>query len=129
PLSDAVPVPKAGALLLFHYPSTWNHVLGDHAVSFRILPLGPTETQLTTKWLVHRDAEPGVDFDLQKLTEVWLATHQEELRVCQANQLGVSSPAYSPAGYSPVQEAGVMQFVDWYCARLIEHLSGAPAAG
>ena len=24
--------PKIGALLLFHYPSTWNHVLGDHAV-------------------------------------------------------------------------------------------------
>jgi len=38
-------------------PSTWNHVLGDHATTFRVLPLSPTETQLTTKWLVHKDAE------------------------------------------------------------------------
>ncbi len=122
PLSDTPGLTDIGALLMFNYPSTWNHVLGDHAISFRLLPLSPTETQLTTKWLVHRDAQPGLDFDLQKLTEVWLATNEEDRRVCQENQLGVNSPAYSPAGYSPVQEAGVMQFVNWYCGRIIAHL-------
>jgi len=122
PLSDAITAADTGALLMFHYPSTWNHVLGDHAISFRVLPISPTETQLTTKWLVHRDAEAGVDFDLHKLTEVWLATNEEDRRVCQENQLGVNSPAYSPAGYSPVQEAGVMQFVNWYSGRMIRHL-------
>ena len=56
-LSDAIPRDlNIGALLLFHYPTTWNHFLGDHAISFRVLPLGPTCTELTTKWLVHRDA-------------------------------------------------------------------------
>ncbi|MBE7186363.1 MAG: aromatic ring-hydroxylating dioxygenase subunit alpha, partial [Methylobacterium mesophilicum] len=29
PLSDSVLTPKIGTMLLFHYPSTWNHVLGD----------------------------------------------------------------------------------------------------
>jgi Rieske 2Fe-2S family protein len=124
PLSDQLAGADVGALLMFHFPSTWNHILGDHAVSFRVLPLSPTETQLTTRWLVNRDAEPGVDFDLQKLTEVWLATNEEDQRVCQENQLGVNSPAYSPSGYSPVQEAGVMQFVDWYCGRIREYLAG-----
>ena len=37
-----------GTLLLFHYPPTWNHVLADHAVTFRVLPLGPELTQVTT---------------------------------------------------------------------------------
>lgn len=124
PLSDSVPRGDVGALLMFHYPSTWNHVLADHAISFRVLPLSPTETQLTTRWLVHQDAEPGVDFDLKKLTEVWLATNEEDRRVCEENQCGVNSPAYSPAGYSPLQEAGVMQFVDWYCGRLRAYLEG-----
>ena len=44
PLSDEVTEPNIGALLLFHYPTTWNHILGDHAVTFRVLPLGPTQT-------------------------------------------------------------------------------------
>src|SRR5262249_26121321 len=51
-LSDSIaPQVKIGSLLFFHYPSCWNHLLADHAISFRVLPLGPTRTQLTTKWL------------------------------------------------------------------------------
>jgi Rieske 2Fe-2S family protein len=65
PLSDSIPRElNIGTLLLFHYPTTWNHVLADHAISFRVLPLSPTRTALTTKWLVHRDAIEGVDYDI-----------------------------------------------------------------
>ena len=106
-------------MLLFHYPTTWNHVLGDHAISFRVLPIGPMETQLTTKWLVHRDAVEGVDYDLKTLTEVWLATNDQDRRIVEENQVGIRSPAYEPGPYSPVHEGGVSQFVDWY-ARTIE---------
>ncbi len=45
--------------------------MADHATTFRMLPLTPTTTQLTTKWLVHKDAVEGVDYDLKRLTEVW----------------------------------------------------------
>jgi glycine betaine catabolism A len=123
PLSDSVTDSDIGALLMFHYASTWNHVLADHAISFRVLPLGPTETQLTTKWLVHKDAREGVDYDPRRLTEVWLATNEEDRRVCQENQLGVNSPAYAPAAYSPIHEAGVMQFTSWYRNHLVQRLT------
>jgi glycine betaine catabolism A len=123
PLSDSVPAEGAGALLMFNFPSLWSHVLADHAISFRVLPLGPTETQLTTKWLVHKEAREGVDYDVERLTAVWLATNEEDRRVCQENQLGVNSPAYAPAPYSPVQEAGVMQFVSWYRSHLLRRLT------
>jgi Rieske 2Fe-2S family protein len=118
PLSDTVTEPDIGTLLLFHFPTTWNHVLADHAISFRVLPLSPTKTQLTTKWLVHRDAVEGVDYDVKELTRVWLATNAADTRNCQENQIGVNSPAYDPAPYSPIHEAGVTQFVDWYCTQL-----------
>ena len=62
--------------LLFHYPSIWNHVLGDHAVSFQVLPIGPMQTQVRTKWLVHKDAVEGKDYTIEDLTHVWLATNQ-----------------------------------------------------
>jgi glycine betaine catabolism A len=123
PLSDSVTEPDIGTLLLFHFPTTWNHVLADHAISFRVLPISPTETQLTTKWLVHRDAVEGLDYDVQELTKVWLATNAADTRNCQENQIGVNSPAYSPAPYSPVHEAGVTQFVHWYCTHLEARLT------
>ena len=122
PLSDGVTEPDIGSLLLFHFPTTWNHVLADHATTFRLLPLTPTTTQLTTKWLVHKDAVEGVDYDLPRLTEVWKATNESDRRVCQENQIGVNSPVYDPAPYSPVHEDGVMQFVEWYCTHLEERL-------
>jgi len=118
PLSDAVTEANTGTLLLFHYPSTWNHVLADHALSFRMLPISPSETMLTTKWLVHKDAVEGVDYDLARMTEVWLATNDADRRICQENQIGVASPAYDPAPYSPIHEGGVTQFVNWYCTHL-----------
>ena len=123
PLSDTVTERDIGTLLLFHFPTTWNHVMADHATTFRLLPLTPTTTQLTTKWLVHKDAVEGVDYDLKRLTEVWMATNDSDRRVCQENQIGVNSPAYDPAPYSPVQEQGVTQFVDWYCTHLEERLT------
>jgi Rieske 2Fe-2S family protein len=123
PLSDAVAERDVGTLLLFHFPTTWNHVMADHATTFRLLPLSSTTTQLTTKWLVHADAVEGVDYDLKRLTEVWVATNDSDRRVCQENQIGVNSPAYVPGPYSPVHEAGVTQFVDWYCTHIEERLT------
>lgn len=119
PLSDATPVQmNIGALLLFHYPTTWNHFLGDHAISFRVLPLGPQRTQLTTKWLVHREAVEGVDYDLDELTHVWLATNEQDRRIVHENQIGMNSPLYEPGPLSAVAENGVSQFIDWYSSRM-----------
>jgi glycine betaine catabolism A len=107
-----------GALLLFHYPTSWNHFLVDHAVSFRVLPLGPHRTELTTKWLVNRDAVEGVHYDLRNLTHVWLETNEQDRRIVANNQIGVSSPTYVPGPYSAGHESGVGQFLDWYAGRL-----------
>jgi glycine betaine catabolism A len=124
PLSDAIARNlNIGALLFFHYPTSWNHFLADHAISFRVLPLTPTRTALTTKWLVHRDAVAGVDYDVQELTHVWLATNEQDRRIVHENQIGMNCPAYEPGPLSPVAENGVQQFVDWYSSRLEQRLS------
>lgn len=117
------PFADAGTLLKFHYPTTWNHFLADHSIVFRVTPISPTETEVTTKWLVHKDAVEGVDYDLKRLTEVWMATNDEDRRVVEDNQQGINSPAYVPGPYSPTQESGVLQFVDWYCNRLSARLA------
>ncbi len=108
------PFADAGTLLKFHYPTTWNHFLSDHSLVFRVTPISATETEVTTKWLVHKDAVEGVDYDLKRLTEVWLATNDEDREVVEYNQMGINSPAYEPGPYSEIQEGGVLQFVQWY---------------
>ena len=128
PLSDAVKTDRIGTLMLFHFPTTWNHVLGDHAVTFRMLPISPTETMLTTKWLVHKDAVEGKDYTLEELTRVWMATNDQDRRIVEDNQIGCSSPAFEPGPYSPIHEAGVIEFVDWYVGALKRSLSGDSAS-
>ncbi|HEU4987469.1 MAG TPA: aromatic ring-hydroxylating dioxygenase subunit alpha [Rhizobiaceae bacterium] len=118
-LSASVTAERIGSLLLYHYPTTWNHILGDHAVTFRVLPISATETAVTTKWLVHKDAVEGVDYDLAELTHVWTETNDQDRRIVEENAFGIHSPAYEPGPYSEVHEGGVAQFVDWYC-RFIE---------
>lgn len=122
-----IPFFDAGSLLFFHYPNTWNHFLADHAIVFRVLPISPTETEVTTKWLVRKDAVEGVDYDLKNLTEVWINTNDEDRRVVEENQFGIKSPAYEPGPYSKIQEEGVIQFIDWYCKTMTQRLAPRPA--
>lgn len=121
--NSSIPFKDAGSLLQFHYPSTWNHYLSDHSIVFRVSPISPTETEVTTKWLVHKDAVEGVDYDLKRLTEVWVATNDEDRQVVEDNQKGINSPAYTPGPYSQTHEGGVIQFVNWYTSHLTRALT------
>jgi len=123
-LSDQVGADRIGTLMLYHYPTTWNHVLIDHAVTFRVLPLGPEETAVTTKWLVHKDAVEGVDYDLAELIHVWTETNDQDRRIVEENAFGIRSPAYEPGPYSELHEGGVIQFLDWYARFLEPRLAG-----
>ena len=51
----------------------------------------PERTLLRTKWLVHKDAVEGVDYDLEKLTEVWLATNAQDSELVSFCQEGARS--------------------------------------
>ena len=113
-LSDSVSADRIGTLMLYHYPATWNHVLIDHATTFRVIPISATETAVTTKWLVHKDAVEGVDYTVDELTHVWVMTNDEDRRIVEENAFGIQSPAYEPGPYSEIHEGGVTQFVNWY---------------
>ncbi|NKN39650.1 aromatic ring-hydroxylating dioxygenase subunit alpha [Agrobacterium sp. a22-2] len=126
-LSDDVTIDRIGTMLLFHYPTTWNHMLGDHAISFRVLPISAEETAVTTTWLVHKDAVEGVDYNLDELTHVWNMTNDQDRSIVEENAFGIRSPAYEPGPYSKDHEGGVMQFVEWYSNFMIDRLQGDKA--
>lgn len=99
----------------------WTHVMSDHAMISWIIPLAPDRTLVRTKWLVHQDAVEGVDYDLQRLTEVWVATTRQDANLVAITHSGTQDPAYFPGPYSDFTEPYVDQFVRWYDARLAAH--------
>ena len=118
-----MPTDDAGSVRWVHFPSTFNHAFADYAVLVRMLPVGPQETLFTTKWLVHRDAEEGRDYDLETLAQVWSATNDQDKVLVERNQEGVNSIGYAPGPYSQHAEQGVIRFVEWYCDTLGTHLA------
>lgn len=119
--------PKLGGLHFWTQPNSWHHFMSDHIVTFSALPLDAERTLVRTKWLVHKDAVEGVDYDLDNLTSVWIATNAQDGELVGFAQSGVRDPAYEPGPYSTYTEGLVEKFCDWYIGRLSAGL-GAKAA-
>jgi len=97
-------------------PHGFVHATADFLFMYSAMPIGPKETLITSKWLVHKDAQEGVDYSLEHLTELWNRTNQQDLTLVETNQQGVDSPAFTPGPYCADAEALTMRFTDWYCA-------------
>ena len=96
-------------------PHCFAHATGDHVFMFSAMPVGPNETHVVGKWLVHKDAVEGVDYDVDKLTELWTRTNLQDKELAENNQQGINSLGYTPGPYSQEAEMLAQRFVDWYC--------------
>ena len=99
-------------------PNFWNHSSCDHAVTTRLLPIGPRETAIRVWWLVDQSAVAGRDYDLAKLMPFWQLTSEQDWVICERQQRGVESSAYAPGPYSSFKEYNVDSFVQWYLKKL-----------
>ena len=119
-LLGAIERKDLGDLHLWTHTS-WHHFMSDHAVLTFLLPLSPERTLVTSKWLVHKDAVEGIDYDLAGLTIVWKATNEQDGALVGRAQRGVGDPGYVPGPYSPFTERYLDLFASWYLERLQAH--------
>ncbi len=110
-------------------PHSFAHALGDYVFMFSAIPVGPEETIVIAKWLVHKDAQEGVDYVVDDLIATWNETNLQDRDLAENNQRGVNSVGYQPGPYSKEAESLVIRFVDWYCdtVREITDLHAQPA--
>lgn len=113
--------PKHGALHFWTQPNSWHHFMSDHVVTFSVIPLDASHSLLRTKWLVHKDAVEGVDYDVANLTAIWQATNVQDSELVGLCQKGAESEAYRPGPYSPHTEMLVEKFCTWYVGRMSAH--------
>jgi Rieske 2Fe-2S family protein len=114
PLMGDYPAPDVGTLRVRALPNFWNHSSCDHAVSTRLLPAGPKQTAIRVYWLVDEKAVEGRDYQLEKLMPFWQLTSEQDWVICERQQKGVNSSAYTPGPYSTFKEYNVNSFVRWY---------------
>ena len=121
--------PAMGSLRILHLPNSWNHMQSDHGIVFQVLPLSAQRTLVTTKWLVHKDAVEGEDYDVERLRHVWDATNRQDRELAEQNQMGINSSAYRPGPYSTTYEFGVINFLNWYGEVMLRNsVAAAPGA-
>lgn len=93
-----------------------------------VIPLAPGKTLVRTKWLVHKDAVEGVDYDLDRLTAVWTATNDQDAHLVALAHAGASSYGYKPGPYSRFTERQLDDFMSWYVDRMQAHDRRQPDA-
>ena len=122
PLLGDLTDPDVGSLRVVGLPNLWAHADCDYAVTTRLTPVDVAATDVEVTFLVRRDA-PEVDTDA--LTAVWRATSEQDWELCENNHAGIASRGYRPGPLSPVVEASVAGFLDWYTDALSRPALGA----
>ncbi len=101
-----------GAVL---YPNFWSESGCEYATTTRVTPMGPTTSEVEVTWYADASAVPGENCDLERLVQVWRATSQQDLTLCENNQAGVNSRTFEAGPYSPWEREGRCDHVvKWY---------------
>jgi Rieske 2Fe-2S family protein len=90
----------------------------DHITVARFTPRGPELTDVEIFWLVHPDAVAGVDFDPEKLRELWDITIIEDAWIVENNHVGIKSTGYRSGRYT-MHETQPSYFATWYMKEIV----------
>jgi len=107
----------AGIVGLVNYPNFWMDAVSDYVWTMRITPINAATTAVQFCWLVDVNAVEGEDYTLERLTQFWEITGDQDGKLCENNFKGIQSNAYSPGPYAPVEDQ-VINFVDWCIEQL-----------
>ena len=107
----------AGVLGLVVYPNFWMDAVSDYMWTMRLTAISPSQTAIDLSWLVDREAVEGVDYNLERLTEFWKITGEQDWELCENNFRGIESSHYQPGPYAPVEQ-DVVRYVDWYISNM-----------
>jgi len=103
---------RIGALYVTLLPTGYwvGHV--DYARVVRIVPVGPTATELHVEWLFSRETLDSPGFDKGKIVDFVLSFLREDGAICEVNQVGLSALPYDEGVLLPPEYA-VKDFQDW----------------
>jgi len=102
----------AGVVGLVNYPNFWMDAVSDYIWTMRVTPVNASTTEVEFCWLVDKNAVEGKDYSLERLTQFWEVTGEQDGMLCENNFRGIETAGYRPGPYAPVEDQ-VINFVDW----------------
>jgi Rieske 2Fe-2S family protein len=98
----------------------WGTFHADYGMVASTLPVSPVASKMICQWFVRDDAEEGVDYDLDKVVEIWDITNRQDVAILERQQLGLSSRFYEPGPNSVTQEPGIHASLQLYLSMMGE---------
>ncbi len=102
----------AGVIGLVNYPNFWMDAVSDYIWTMRVTAVTASTTDVEFCWLVDADAVEGKDYDVNRLTQFWEITGDQDGQLCENNFRGIETNGYRPGPYAPVEDQ-VINFVEW----------------
>jgi Rieske 2Fe-2S family protein len=102
----------AGVVGLVNYPNFWMDAVSDYIWTMRVTAVTASTTDVEFCWLVDAKAVEGKDYDLNRLTQFWEITGEQDGQLCENNFRGIETNGYRPGPYAPVEDQ-VINFVEW----------------
>jgi Rieske 2Fe-2S family protein len=84
----------------------------DYVRSVRLLPLGPTRSELRVEYLFSRETLADPAFDLHKVVDFTNQVMIEDAEVCEINQRGLRARDHVRGVVMP-EEYVIRQFHEW----------------
>lgn len=107
----------AGVVGLVNYPNFWMDAVSDYVWTMRVTPVNAFTTDVEFCWLVDKNAVEGKDYSLERLTQFWEVTGEQDGTLCENNFRGIETHGYRSGPYAPVEDQ-VINFVDWCVEQL-----------
>jgi glycine betaine catabolism A len=102
----------AGVIGLVNYPNFWMDAVSDYIWTMRVTAVTASSTDVEFCWLVDANAIEGKDYDVNRLTQFWEITGEQDGQLCENNFRGIETNGYRPGPYAPVEDQ-VINFVEW----------------
>ena len=106
-----------------YYFLAWPNLLlslhPDYLMTHQVWPVEPGRSRVVCEWFFHPDTMAQPDFDPADAVDFWDLTNRQDWAVCELQQRGTASVAYTPGRYSLMEDmvhAFDLMLADGYAA-------------
>jgi Rieske 2Fe-2S family protein len=92
--------------------------VADYGIVQEMRPVSVDRVHFINHWLVHEDAEEGLDYEIKTLIELWDVTNRQDWELCDRVQAGIRSRRFVPGPNSPTREQDLRDALTLYLARM-----------
>jgi Rieske 2Fe-2S family protein len=101
-----------------YYFVVWPNLLlslhPDYVMTHQVWPVEPGRSRVVCEWLFDPEVMAQPDFDASDAVDFWDMTNRQDWRVCELQQVGTGSSAYTPGRYSLMED--MVHAFDVMCA-------------